>query len=232
MTVRSLSVTFAVLGAWLATIPPAGAHRVDEYLQATRLSIDIERVDLEIDLTAGIAMASEIFAWIDTNRDGEISSAEGEAYARQVLADVVLKVDGRPVAVKLVETSFPRFGDMSLGVGTIRLRATAKIPAASGGGHQVSFLNTHRTEKSVYLVNALVPANPRIQLGEQRRDRAQLGMRLDYKVIADEVSTQTLMLFAAFILAASLFVRAAKVRPAAPPFAAQPEPAGQNRILP
>ena len=45
-------------------------------------SIDIERVDLEIDLTAGVAVASNVFAWIDTNRDGEISQAEGESYAR------------------------------------------------------------------------------------------------------------------------------------------------------
>ena len=58
MNARRLFVSFAVLGAWLATLPPAAAHRLDEYLQATRLSIDIDRVDLEIDLTAGSAMAS------------------------------------------------------------------------------------------------------------------------------------------------------------------------------
>src|ERR1035437_6464096 len=84
MIVRRILVSFAVLGAWLVTLQPAAAHRVDEYLQATRLSIDIQRVDLEIDLTAGVAVASEVFAWIDTNRDGEISNAEGEAYARQM----------------------------------------------------------------------------------------------------------------------------------------------------
>src|SRR4029434_5195861 len=97
--------SFAVLGAWLAS--PAAAHRVDEYLQATRLSIDTERVDLEIDLTAGSAMASQVFGWIDTNRNGEISDAEGQVYAQQVLDSVVLKVDGRPVPIKMVESSFP-----------------------------------------------------------------------------------------------------------------------------
>ena len=81
--------------------------------------------------------------------------------------------------------TFPQFHDMSLGVGTIRLRATAKVPPASAGHHQISFLNTHRTESSVYLVNALVPANPRIQLADQRRDRAQLGLTLDYQVVGD-----------------------------------------------
>ncbi len=198
---------FVVLGAWLATVPPASAHRVDEYLQATRLSIDIERVDLEIDLTAGSAVASEVFAWIDTNRDGEISNAEGEAYARQMLGSVVLKVDGRPVPIQLVETGFPQFRAMSLGVGTIRLRATARVPAASAGRHEVSFLNTHRTESSVYLVNALVPANPRIQLADQRRDRAQLGLTLNYTVMADAPSARTLVLLTGLVMAACLFLR-------------------------
>jgi hypothetical protein len=200
-----LFVSFAVLGAWLAT--PAAAHRVDEYLQATRLSIDIESVDLEIDLTAGSALASEIFGWIDTNRNGEISNAEGEEYAQQVLRSVVLKVDGWPVPINLVESSFPQFHDMNLGVGIIRLRATAKVPAASAGHHQISFLNTHRTESSVYLVNALVPANPRIQLADQRRDRAQLGLTLDYQVVGDAPSAPAYILLAGLVMVACLFLR-------------------------
>jgi hypothetical protein len=164
-------------------------------------------VDLEIDLTAGSALASEVFGWIDTNRDGAISNAEGEEYARQMLRSVVLKVDGWPVPINLVETSFPEFRDMSLGVGIIRLRATAKVPAASVGRHQVAFLNTHRTESSVYLVNALVPANPRIQLADQRRDRAQLGLTLDYRVIGDAPSAATFMLLTGLVMVTCLFLR-------------------------
>jgi hypothetical protein len=200
-------MSFAILCAWLATVPPAGAHRVDEYLQATRISIDIERVDLEIDLTAGVAMASEVFGWIDTNRDGEISNAEGEAYARRMLRSVVLKVDGSPVPIQLVETSFPQFGDMSLGVGTIRLRATAKVPAAGAGGHQVSFLNMHRPESSVYLVNSLVPESPRIKLADQRRDIAQHGLTLDYTVATDAPSDRNFALLAGLVMAGCLFLR-------------------------
>jgi len=200
-----LFVSFTFLGGWLAT--PAAAHRVDEYLQATRLSVDIERVDLEIDLTAGSALASKVFGWIDTNRNGEISDAEGEDYARQVLRSVVLKVDGWPVPIHLVETSYPQFHDMSLGVGTIRLRATAKVPASTAGQHQISFLNTHRTESSVYLVNAMVPANPRIQLADQRRDRAQLGLTLDYRVIGEAPPAHWFILLAGLVMAACLFLR-------------------------
>jgi hypothetical protein len=200
---------FVVVCAWLATVPPAGAHRVDEYLQATRLSIDIEHVDLEIDLTAGVALASQVFAWIDTNRDGEISSAEGEAYARQMLRSVVLKVDGRPVPIRLAETSFPQFLDMSLGVGTIRLRATAKVPGLGAGRHQVSFLNMHQSESSVYLVNALVPANPRIQLADQRRDIAQHGLTLDYTITANAAPppARTFALLAGLVMAGWLLWR-------------------------
>ena len=200
------SLTFFAI-ACLATLPTASAHRLDEYLQATRLSIDTDRVDLEIDLTAGAAMASKVFDWIDTNRDGEISDAEGEAYAQQVLRSVALKVDGRSAPIRLVESSFPQFGDMSLGVGTIRLRATAKVPAVGAGHHQVSFLNTHQPESSVYLVNALVPENPRVQLGEPRRDFAQHGLTLDYSVMSDAPLARTLALLAGLAMAGWLLVR-------------------------
>jgi hypothetical protein len=168
---------------WLALVSPAAAHRLDEYLQATRLAIDIGRVDLEVDLTPGVSVASNVFGWIDTNGDGEISRAEGEVYARDMLRSAVLKADGLAVRMKLEESNFPTFEEMSLGVGTIRLRATAAIPAAAAGRHQISFLNMHRPEWSVYLVNVLVPQNRRLQFGEQRRDVAQHELTLDYKVM-------------------------------------------------
>jgi len=182
MNVRRPLVWFAVLGVWLATPAPAGAHRLDEYLQATRLSIDDERVRLEIDLTAGVAVAREVFAWIDTNRDGQISNAEGDAYARQVLRSVLLSVDGQPASITLTEIRYPQFRDMSLGAGTIQMRATANVSATGAGRHQLSYFNTHRPEWSVYLVNALVPTDPRIRIAGQQRDRAQHGLTLDYTV--------------------------------------------------
>ena len=76
------------------------AHRLDEYLQATRLSLAPDRVVLKIDLTPGVEVAPAIFAMITPNRDGRISEAEGisradlpsdeaaasAAYLRQMLA--------------------------------------------------------------------------------------------------------------------------------------------------
>lgn len=182
---RGLLVLFAALGVWLGCPGTAAAHRLDEYLQATRLSLDLDRVDVEIDLTAGVNLAAQIFASIDTDRDGRISVAEGEAYARQVLGSVALSVDGRPTSITLVDSRFPELSDMSLGVGTIRLHATAQASAAAVGRHRISYLNRHRPDASVYLVNALVPADPRIQIAGQRRDVAQRGLVLDYRVSPD-----------------------------------------------
>ncbi len=204
MSVRRPFVSLAVLGVWLATPAPAGAHRLDEYLQATRLSIDVERVRLEIDLTAGVAVAPEVFASIDANRDGQISDAEGDAYARQMLRSVVLSVDGRPAPVTLIEIRFPQFREMSLGVGTIQVRAAANVSATGAGRHQISYLNTHRSEGSVYLVNALVPADPRIQIAGQQRDPAQHRLTLDYTVRADASWARTGSLLAALAMAGVL----------------------------
>jgi hypothetical protein len=206
MSVRNLSVWLAVLGVWLTTPAPAGAHRLDEYLQATRLSIDVDRVRLEIDLTAGVAVAPEVFACIDTNRDGQISGAEGDAYARQVLGSVVLSVDGQPTLVTLTENRFPAFREMSLGVGTIEVRGTANVPAASAGRHQLSYVNTHQPERSVYLVNALVPADPHIRIAGQDRDRTQHRLTLDYAVTADAPWARTWSLLAALAMGGVLGV--------------------------
>jgi hypothetical protein len=182
MNAHRLFVSVAALGLWLATASPAGAHRVDEYLQATRIAVDIDRIDLEIDLTPGMTVAPEVSGWIDTDRDGHVSQAESDAYAREILRSVALSVDGRQLPVAFVEMHVPELGEMSAGTGTIRLRATAKMSPTAAGHHQVAYANTHRSASSVYLVNALVPADSRIQIGGQQRDRAQHGLTLEYTV--------------------------------------------------
>jgi hypothetical protein len=185
----------AVLVGALGVAAPAAAHRLDEYLQATRVTIDGDRVGLEIDLTAGANVASRIWALIDTDHDGRITDAEAEAYAQQVLRAIRVDVDGRPTPVTLTAREFPGSREMSLGVGTIHLRGTASVSAAAGR-HQLTYLNTHLPETSVYLVNALVPSTDHIQIGEPHRDTAQRGLTLEYRVISDahgisaQISTQ------------------------------------------
>jgi CubicO group peptidase (beta-lactamase class C family) len=188
----------------LTAAPAARAHRLDEYLQATRLAIDTHRVDLEIDLTPGVAVASKVLSWIDRDGNNEISPAEGDAYARQMLRAVTLSVDGSPARIELMETRFPQTDDMNQGVGTIRLRASATVPAMGAGRHRIQFLNAHRSELSVYLVNALAPADRRIRIEDQRRDRAQHSLTLDYTVEGETPPLRILTFIGALILVARL----------------------------
>ena len=180
-----LVLPLTILALLLVLPAPAAAHRLDEYLQATRISVYLDRVSLEIDLTAGVAVAPTVFALIDADHDGQVSAVESEAYAQLVLSSVVLEVDNQLLPITLVRSQFPQFRDMSMGVGTILLEATAKAPAAVAGRHQLFYLNTHRPDMSAYLVNALVPADTRIRISDQRRDMRQRELRLDYSVIPD-----------------------------------------------
>ena len=77
------------------------AHRLDEYLQATRVGIERERVSLEIDLTPGVSVARQVTAWIDSDGNRVISLPESLAYGRRVLDALSLTVDGRAVSLAL-----------------------------------------------------------------------------------------------------------------------------------
>jgi len=167
-----------LLSAFGAT---ASAHRIDEYLQAARLAIAPDRITLEMDLTPGVDVAPLIFALINTNHDGMISEAEARAYASQLLKEIVLDLDGHPQRLSLVRAQFPSFREMSEGVGTIRIEASA-VCASGPGQHVLFYQNNHRNDISVYLVNALLPASRNIEITGQRRDPLQRGIQLRFTV--------------------------------------------------
>jgi hypothetical protein len=184
----------------------AGAHRLDEYLQATRLSVDRDRVGLELDLTPGVDVATQILASIDTDHDGRISPAEGDAYARSVIHEIALSIDGRSIPVVLQGAWFPETEDIAGGVGTIRLYASGAFPAASRGRHRIYYRNTHRLEVGAYLVNALVPADKQIEIDDQRRDYMQHEMTLEYRVVPDSSWTLFWLVAAGLAMAGALVV--------------------------
>jgi hypothetical protein len=51
------------------------------------------RIELSIELTPGVAVADQVLAVIDKNRDGRVSSEEAGAYAQRVLKDIQIKLD-------------------------------------------------------------------------------------------------------------------------------------------
>ena len=68
------------LAALLFFCLPAAGHRLDEYVQACRISLLDGRVEIEVDLTPGVNVAHFVLAGIDTDGDDQISSAEAEAW--------------------------------------------------------------------------------------------------------------------------------------------------------
>ncbi len=168
----------AILLVFSATI---FAHRLDEYLQSSRLSLALDRIVVKADLTPGVDVAPMIFALINTDRDGRISEAEGRTYANQVLNGMHLEVDGRALHLDLVSTQFPSFEDMRNGTGVIRIEARAAW-ASVPGRHSLFYQNNHRPDLGAYLVNALVPASSQIQITDQQRDFKQRAIRLEFRV--------------------------------------------------
>ena len=167
----------------------AAAHRLDEFLQATRISIAPDAILLEIDLTPGAEIGPMVFALINTDRDGRISSAEGRAYANHAVRDIILELDGRPKLLAVERTRFPSFEEMRAGTGTVRIEARAAISVLSPGRHTLRYQNSDRPDGSVYLVNALVPSSPKIEITDQHRDPLQRKMRLSFNVTSDTTAS-------------------------------------------
>ena len=171
-----------VLAVSLLLTTDAEAHRLDEYLQAARLSLIPDRVVLELDLTPGVAIAPEIIGLIDRDADQVISPQEAREYGQQALSEITLTLDGRRLSVILDRIEIPPAVDLRAGLGTIALRADAAVERLPAGRRDLRFRNDHHPGSAVYLINALHPENPAIEVAAQHRDPTQREGRIEYEV--------------------------------------------------
>jgi hypothetical protein len=172
---------FAATAAFLVAMSASpAAHRLDEYLQAARLSYSRTRIALELDLTPGANVAAGVIALIDCDGDGNISPLEAESYGRIVLTDLVLELDDRAVPMTLVRIEVPSLDELRYGVGAIQLRATGTVEDGVSRRPQLHFRNNHQPGSSVYLVNALMPDDNDVSVVGQTRDARQQDVRIDY----------------------------------------------------
>jgi hypothetical protein len=168
---------------FLVLATDALAHRLDEYLQATRVSVATNRLDLSIDLTPGVAIADQLLIVIDKDRDGRISEEEAAAYAQRVLRDIQIRLDENVLALSLEDASFPAMHEVKKGLGVIRIKASAPVAPLSVGKHTLNLTNAHLPAISVYLVNALVPKDRAIKITKQTRDELQRTYCLEFGLI-------------------------------------------------
>lgn len=140
------------------------------------------RVELSLDLVPGVAIVDQILALVDRDGNGRVSDREVKAYGRRALKDLRLLLDETPLTLHLTSASFPRHHEVREGLGVIRIRASASMKALNAGDHRLHLKNNHLPELSVYMVNALVPKDPRIRIGRQIRDELQQEYRLEFRV--------------------------------------------------
>jgi HupE / UreJ protein len=157
----------------------ASAHRLDEYLQATIISVEKDHVQASMRLIPGVAVSSPVIASIDSNGDGFFSEAEQRAYAERVLDDLSVTVDGNRLTPKLASVDFPSIEQMKEGLGEIHIEFTADLQR--GGPNRILILeNHHQSQNAAYLVNCLVPLDHDIRIVDQTRNEQQSFYQLDY----------------------------------------------------
>lgn len=176
-------ITRLALGVLLVLVPTgASAHTLDEYFQASRLSLTRTDVGVDVDLTPGVQIAASIIALIDRDQNGVITPVEAADYGTRVLADIVVELHGKPVALTLTRVEVPPVGEMRDGMGTIRLRAAGAHRARLGRISVLRFRNDHAPGTSVYAVNAMLPADRALSVSRQERDVQQRSVKVVYDV--------------------------------------------------
>ena len=160
---------------------PAFAHEVDEYVQAALISLERDHLDVQLRLVPGADVFSQVIARIDTNADGVISDAEKQAYARSVLHDLTLTLNGKPVNATIALVQFPSVDLMKDGLGEIHVGLRISI-AKPGAREKFVLENHHQRGISAYLVNCLQPRDSELRIVSQHRSADQSRYELEYEI--------------------------------------------------
>jgi hypothetical protein len=158
------------------------AHRLDEYLQATLVSIEPGEIRLQINLTPGVAVADKVLALIDRDHDGLISTNEASKYAELLERDLVVQVDGHRVALKLCASNIPAPAELRTGWEFMQLEYSVPLGALAAGPHKLALKNRHLPRISVYLINAAQPKSDLVQITKQRRNKNQTTGEIEFTI--------------------------------------------------
>ena len=167
-----------LMGAGLAG-GAAQAHRLDEWLQATLVHLEPDRLTLEVRIAPGAALAAGSIAEIDTDGDGRFSAAEQAVFAERIHRALAVSIDGQPWPSTLTAASFPDPVQIREGTGDVTLQFAGRV-SAGAGAHRLRIEDTARRPGAVYLVNALQPRAPSLQSLQQKRSADQSSYELDF----------------------------------------------------
>jgi len=166
--------------ALLALPSAVFAHRLDEYLQATIVVVEPDRVRLQINLTPGVAVAEQVLTLIDRDRDGVISTNEAAAYSELVKRDLIVRLDQRDIKLQLTRSFFPGPAELRTGWGFLQVEFAAALGRIAAGTHTLTIENRHLSGVSVYLLNAAQPASSSVQIIKQTRNENQSTGEIEF----------------------------------------------------
>ena len=180
-----MNVKVCAFGVFLlASVAPARGHLLDEYLQATFISVEKEQFRVDLFLTPGLAVLPAVLAGIDTDGNGVISAPEQRRYAERVLNDLSFTLNGTHLVPQLTSFDFPSTEQLRDGRGDIHLEFTVKIAGAISS-RSLCFENRHQERIAAYQVNCLVTRDSRIRIGAQRRNTLQSSYELEMVVMPE-----------------------------------------------
>ena len=179
---RVIVPLMAIVGA-ASWITPSFAHRLDELFQAARVSIQADRVVVDLDLTPGIQVAPRLIAVLDTDRNGVISAAEGLDFARTVIRESALSVDGTVLPLGVTGHEESALAVLRGGAGVVHVQAQSSPHSmTAGGAHVVRYRNGFDPGLSLYAANATLPADEHIVIRGQERDQDQRELAIHFDV--------------------------------------------------
>jgi hypothetical protein len=109
---------------------------------------------------------------IDTDGDGRLSPTEQHAYARRVLRDLSITLNGERLAPRLDAVAFSTTEELADGRGDIHLEFSVAWPRVTPAGRPI-VENRHQPAIAAYLANSLVPRDPAIRIETQARSAEQ-----------------------------------------------------------
>lgn len=92
------------------------------------VSVEQGQIHACMRLIPGVEVSSTVIATVDSDADGVFSDAEQQTYAREVLGDLSLSVDGHALKPRLRAVSFPAPADIKGGLGEIHIEFDADCP--------------------------------------------------------------------------------------------------------
>ncbi len=135
----------------LASAHPLGNFTMNQYSRI-EVTDDAFRIVYVLDLAE--IPAFQVIQTIDTDRDGTVDDAEGEAYVTvklpEITAGLALTLDGQPLPLHSVATDLS-FPDGEAGLELMRLRAVFEAPAELGAStnqaRQVTYRNGYAASR-------------------------------------------------------------------------------------